>query len=126
MRWRWAGQVQRAGSKVEGGEEPVQGDARGQEQRAGGTPGDRNKAGFFEKKRLIRDVEEEEDVDSDNDKRTTWTKAGQVEMDKMTEMIGELRENCNVLQQDLLSARQDDTRCNLADDRLFPNEVGSW
>merc|ERR1719412_3293228 len=34
----------------------------------------------------------------------------QVEMDKMTEMIGELRENCNVLQQDLLSARQDDTR----------------
>merc|ERR1719278_40732 len=34
----------------------------------------------------------------------------QVEMDKMIEMIGELRENCNVLQQDLLSARQDDTR----------------
>merc|ERR1719412_2439041 len=31
----------------------------------------------------------------------------QVEMDKMTEMIGELRENCNVLQQDLLSARQE-------------------
>ena len=65
-------------------------------------------------------------VDSDDSERTTWTKANQVEMDKMTEMIGELRENCNVLQQDLLSARQDDTRCNLADDRLFPNEVGSW
>merc|ERR1719220_1960368 len=34
----------------------------------------------------------------------------QVEMDKMTEMIGELRENCNALQRDLLSARQDDIR----------------
>merc|ERR1719278_88091 len=34
----------------------------------------------------------------------------QVEMDKMTEMIGELRENCNALQRDLLSARQDDVR----------------
>merc|ERR1719242_945155 len=34
----------------------------------------------------------------------------QVEMDKMTEMIGELRENCNALQKDLLSARQDDVR----------------
>ena len=33
-----------------------------------------------------------------------------VEMDKMTEMIGELRENCNALQKDLLSARQDDVR----------------
>ena len=31
-------------------------------------------------------------------------------MDKMTEMIGELRENCNALQKDLLSARQDDVR----------------
>merc|ERR1719209_2711394 len=34
----------------------------------------------------------------------------QVEMDKMTEMIGELRENCNALQRDLLSARQDEIR----------------
>ena len=94
---RWAGQVQRAGSKVEGGEEPVQGDARGQEQRAGGTPGDGKKAGFFEENWLIGDDEEEDDedddVDSDNDKRTTWKKAGQVEMDKMTEMIGELKDD---------------------------------
>ena len=65
MRWRWAGQVQRAGSKVEGGEEPVQGDARGQEQRAGGTPGDRNKAGFFQKNCWIGDDEEEDDEDDD-------------------------------------------------------------
>merc|ERR1719295_964072 len=34
----------------------------------------------------------------------------QIEMDKMTEMIGELRENCNALQRDLLSARQDEIR----------------
>merc|ERR1719275_443705 len=34
----------------------------------------------------------------------------QVEMDKMTEMIAELRENCNALQRDLLSARQDDVK----------------
>jgi len=34
----------------------------------------------------------------------------QVEMDKMTEMIVELRENCNALQRDLLSARQDDVK----------------
>ena len=66
LRWRRAGQVQRAGSKVEGGEEPVQGDARGQEQRAGGTPGDRNKAGFFQKKWLIGDDEEKADDEDDN------------------------------------------------------------
>ena len=126
---RWAGQVQRAGSKVEGGEEPVQGDARGQEQRAGGTPGDRNKAGFLKKKLIGEDEEEDDeddDVDSDNlnksraggdgqddgndrgverwsnddfdniddnynnNEQTTLTK---VEMDKMTEMIGELRDD---------------------------------
>merc|ERR1719295_178894 len=34
----------------------------------------------------------------------------QIEMDKMTEMIGELWENCNALQRDLLSARQDEIR----------------
>ena len=37
--------------------------------------------------------DEDDDVDSDNYECKTWTKAGQVEMDKMTEMIGELRDD---------------------------------
>ena len=91
------------------------------EQKPAGGDGqdDRNDRGV---ERWLNDDYDYIDDNYNNNEQTTFTK---VEMDKMTEMIGELRENCNVLQQDLLSARQDDTRCNLDGDRRFPNEVGS-